>query len=720
MLERLRCARGCIWRLRLTRPRLRLAVSGRRRRGQLVAELCDRLAGLFLGGGLRRDVLGHGLLPGELGLADRQIHGGPLRRRLRIARRLVAKPCLGLLERGGSLLTLHLCHRFEFTSRFGRLTANLGGGLRQLRGGFCRMVLGDRRTGLLDRGSRLGRRRLDRFGHLLGDRRHRLLLRLHRRRIERRLSGIRGGLLGRPRQFPLGGCGPLDHLSRPRQFGDLRRCLHPRGIRDGLIRLLPRRVGRRRLRGNFPELLHLSRQLVRRFRIGRHGRRLREPVGDLGEAAEHLALLGDGLPRVSLKKFLGGGDRGLLRLLHERSHVRSGRGHIVELVEILSQFRLLLDKCLDRGIGGRGLGDLRAEFFPLPLHVTNSGDRRVGPGCGSALRLLDPLLERGEKVEHLPLRGGCRGKVGGGQPLLCRCQDGLGLAVAESAQRLGCGGTDRTLPGTDVLERRDEHAVERTGRPLLFKRGERDGLTPAGQLLRQRLGRLEHRRLLSGQPPHLRGDVGHLQATEQHLPLGRKPDRDVADQTPRLLNGLSLIGGLRRLGLREQVHHSLHLVPHEAFNVAPHRLDLGMERQLLEAVVLQLPQLDVERGGDEFAGHRTGPFLGVAAGERGPRRGRRRIGRMGRRPDDDEEATHGKKPAAEATGYRLPVLHVLIHDTGRCHRVPPTPSWRSMIVSSCLAERSSVSESAARMPDSSVMSSTIGSLDDVCPLPGPR
>ena len=194
----------------------------------------------------------------------------------------------------------------------------------------------------------------------------------------------------------------------------------------------------------------------------------------------------------------------------------------------------------------------------------------------------------------------------------------------------------------------------------------------------------------------------------------------MANQPTRLLNGLSLITGLRRLSLREQVHHTLHLVPHKAFDVASHRLDLGMERQPLEAVVLQLPHLHIERGGDEVAGHRAGPFLGVAAGERGPRRGRRRIGGMGRSPDDDEDATHSKKSVAEATGYRLPVLHVQIHATGRCHRVPPTPSWRSMIVSSCLAERSSVSESAARIPDSSVMSSMIGSLDDVCPLPEPR
>ena len=194
----------------------------------------------------------------------------------------------------------------------------------------------------------------------------------------------------------------------------------------------------------------------------------------------------------------------------------------------------------------------------------------------------------------------------------------------------------------------------------------------------------------------------------------------MANQPPRRLNGLSLIARLSRLSLREQVHHTLHLVPHEAFDVATHRLDLGMERQLLEAVVLQLPELHVERGGDEFAGHRAGPLLGVAAGERSSCRGRRRIGGMGSRFDDDEDATHGKKSGAEATGYRLPVLHVRMLATGRCHRVPPTPSWRSMIVSSCLAERSSVSESAARIPDTSVMSSTIGSLDDVCPLPEPR
>ena len=517
MLERLRLRYR---RRHLPRRLLLLLCGGDRRSGQLVAELCDRLAGLFLGGGLPHDVLGHGLLPHELGFADRQIHGSPLRRSLRIARRLVAKPCLGLLERRGSLLTLRLCHRFEFTSRFGRFTANLGGGLRQLRGSFSRLVLGDRRTGLLDRGCRLGRRRLDRFGHLLGDRRHRLLLRPHHRWIERRPSGVRGGLRGRPRKFPLGGRRPLDRFSGPRQFGDLGRRLRPRGIRNRMLRLLPRRVGGRHLRGSLAEFVELLCQLIRRFRIGRHGRRLREPVGNLSKTAEHLALLGDGLPRVSLEQFLGGGDRRLLRLLHERSHVRSSRGHIVELVQILSQFSLLLDKRLDRRIGGRRLGDLRAEFFTLPLHVANSGDRRVGAGYGSALRPLDPLLERGEKVEHLPLRGGGRSKIGGGQSLLGCFQHDLGLAVAEPSQRLGCGGTDRPLPGADVLERRDEHAIERAGRPLLFYRGERDRLAPAGQLLRQRLGRLQHSRLLSGQPPHLRGDVGHLQATEQHLPLG--------------------------------------------------------------------------------------------------------------------------------------------------------------------------------------------------------
>ena len=490
MLERLRLRH----RRRHLPSRLLLLLFGSdHRSGQLVAELCDRLAGPFLGGGLRHDVLGHGLLPGELGFADRQIHGSPLRRSLRIARRLVAKPCLGLLECGGSLLTLRLCHRFEFTSCFGRLTADLGGGLRQLRGSFSRLVLGNRRTGLLDRGCRLGRRRLDRFGHLLSDRRHRLLLRLRHRWIKRRQSGVRGGLLGRPRQFPLGGRRPLDRFSGPRQFGDLRRRLRPRGIRNRMLRLLPRRVGGRHLRGSLAEFVQLLCQLVRRFRIGRHGGRLREPVGDLGEAAEHLALLGDGLPRVSLKEFLGGGDRRLLRLLHERSHVRSGRGHIVELVQILSQFGLLLDKRLDRGIGGRRLGDLRAELFTLPLHVTDDCDRRVGAGYGSALRPLDPLLERGEKVEHLPLRGGGGGKVGGGQPLLCRCQDDLCLAVAEPAERLSCGDTDRPLPGANVLERRDEHAIERANRPLLLYGGERDRLAPAGQLLRQRLGRLQHR-----------------------------------------------------------------------------------------------------------------------------------------------------------------------------------------------------------------------------------
>ena len=342
-----------------------------------------------------------------------------------------------MLKRGGSLLTLRLCHRFEFTSRFGRLTANLSGGLRQLHGSFCWPVLGDRRTGLLDRGSRLRRRRLDRFGHLLGDRRHRLLLRLHHRRIERRLSGVRGGLLGRPGQFPLGGGGPLDRLSRPRKFGDLRCRLRPRGIRNQMLRLLPRRVGGRHLRGSLAEFVQLLCQLLGRFRIGRHGGRLREPVGDLGKAAEHLALLDDGLPRVSLEEFLGRGDRGLLRLLHERSHVRSGRGHLVELVQLLAQGGLFFDEGLDRGIGGRRLGDLHAEFFSLPLHVTDDGDRRAGAGCGSGLRPLDALLKCGEKVEHLPLRGGCRGKVGGGQPLLCRCQNGLGLAVAEPAERLG-------------------------------------------------------------------------------------------------------------------------------------------------------------------------------------------------------------------------------------------------------------------------------------------
>ena len=101
--------------------------------------------------------------------------------------------------------------------------------------------------------------------------------------------------------------------------------------------------------------------------------------------------------------------------------------------------------------------------------------------------------DQAAKAMVLDVRGGGGGKVGGGQPLLCRCQDDLCLAVAEPAERLSCGDTDRPLPGANVLERRDEHAIERANRPLLFYGGERDRLAPAGQLLRQRLGRLEHR-----------------------------------------------------------------------------------------------------------------------------------------------------------------------------------------------------------------------------------
>ncbi len=113
------------------------------------------------------------------------------------------------------------------------------------------------------------------------------------------------------------------------------------------------------------------------------------------------------------------------------------------------------------------------------------------------------------------------------------------------------------------------------------------------------------------QLPDLGGDLGDLQAAEQLLPLGHQPHDDVPNLAASLVDDRQLFVLADLLGLDQRLDDALHFLLDQAVDVAAHLADFFEDGQFRQPVLLELPDLNLEDAGDQFAGQGPGLFLGL-------------------------------------------------------------------------------------------------------------
>ena len=85
------------------------------------------------------------------------------------------------------------------------------------------------------------------------------------------------------------------------------------------------------------------------------------------------------------------------------------------------------------------------------------------------------------------------------------------------------------------------------------------------------------------------------------------PNREMNVAGRRVIN----FGSDSFLGLDQELHDGVHVILHQAADIAFHRGDVAIDRQPLEAVLIKLTQLNVKDRRNQLAGQRTGPLLGL-------------------------------------------------------------------------------------------------------------
>ena len=129
---------------------------------------------------------------------------------------------------------------------------------------------------------------------------------------------------------------------------------------------------------------------------------------------------------------------------------------------------------------------------------------------------------------------------------------------------------------------------------LVFDRPQGRLLALAGRLLGQRLRGLQHGLFHLDQSPHLGRQLGDLQPAQQVLPLDRELDDDLANLVAGFVEPRLAFGRRPVLSLDQDVDHVQHFGFDQFVDVLPHADDLGVDRQLVQPVFLELLDLDVE------------------------------------------------------------------------------------------------------------------------------
>jgi hypothetical protein len=342
---------------------------------------------------------------------------------------------------------------------------------------------------------------------------------------------------------------------------------------------------------------------------------LLEHLFEFRQAADHPALFGHRLLTVGFEQLSCRFVSGRFGLFQQRLGGRHFVQRLIQLAERLVNLCLLLDQRLDALLVQRiALADL---FADLLLFVEQFTDQLQG---GLAIRTDEPLSffdlfqQRPQSAQHDPLALSGFVVPRRFQRLARPVQLDARLRRFQNAQPVGGARADLSAPLADVGQRFDQHQKQRFHVALVLDVRQHGRFTLFFRPFVQRAGHAEGLAFERDHLADLSGQFGNLQAAEQFLTFGHQPDDHVADLAARRFKSLKpfLAGAL--LSLDQQLDHRLHLGVHQRVDVLAHGDDLLVDRQVHQSVLAQLPDLDLQHPGDQFAGQLARPLLRLLLG----------------------------------------------------------------------------------------------------------
>ena len=332
-------------------------------------------------------------------------------------------------------------------------------------------------------------------------------------------------------------------------------------------------------------------------------------LGHLGEASEHFVLLGHRFGAFLFKDLLRRFQRRGLGLFQQRL----GRGELLQFLRDFPEFLLKLLLLLNQFIAFRrlqvGLASLLAELLLLFHHLADHLERRFAIGRHLAAGLFE-LLQQGFQAANDRFLVGRRDIE---LAVLQGCERALQFLIKrgrfQHTQALGGVHRHIAAPRRQIAQRRNQLQIQRGNVCLILQRIEQQAVATFRPLVRQRLGHREHLRFVADQLPHLSAHSSDLQPAMQLLPLAHQFDHDVADALTGVLEMVEPFLVRAFLGFDEQLHDLFHLLRRQRVDMFLHVADVPEHRLIVESVFFELPNLQIQNAGDQFAGQQPSLFL---------------------------------------------------------------------------------------------------------------
>jgi hypothetical protein len=102
---------------------------------------------------------------------------------------------------------------------------------------------------------------------------------------------------------------------------------------------------------------------------------------------------------------------------------------------------------------------------------------------------------------------------------------------------------------------------------------------------------------------HLGGHLGDLQPPQQVLPLDQQSHDDLPALFPRGQQGRAPLCRRRGIGLGQDRQHLRHLAIDQQVEMFLHLVNLGVDRQRVQAVLVELLELNRQDPAHQLAGH---------------------------------------------------------------------------------------------------------------------
>ena len=125
-------------------------------------------------------------------------------------------------------------------------------------------------------------------------------------------------------------------------------------------------------------------------------------------------------------------------------------------------------------------------------------------------------------------------------------------------------------------------------------------------------GLLQERLLPLDQRPHPLDEFGQLAPQAKAFPFSQDPTQNLVHLRLCFLIGLSPLGALLLVCLRQQRNSLLHLVTNQSSRSFLHVLQVGVDRQVAHLILFELFQVHLQNALEQFLHEAAGPLLVVS------------------------------------------------------------------------------------------------------------